>query len=53
MAKRVLKSRTQFTSTLENSLMEQLRMESKVSSVPISRILDMAVRGYLEKKQKG
>jgi hypothetical protein len=50
MAKKVLKTRTQFTSTLKNSLHKDLRELSTESSVPISRLLDVAVRKLLEKK---
>lgn len=48
MAKRILKTRTQFTSTLENELYKNLRELSHSSKVPISRLLDEAVGDLLE-----
>lgn len=48
MAKKILKSRTQFTSTLKNELMADLRALSDKTSIPMSRLLDMAVEGVLE-----
>lgn len=43
MAKKILKNRTQFTSTLENSLYKGLQDMSKETNVPISKLLDCAV----------
>ena len=51
MAKKVLVNRTQFTSTLENKLYEDLKELSKESKVPISKLLDQAVRSLLEERQ--
>lgn len=48
MAKKVLKNRTQFTSTLKNDLYIQLKELSDRTSVPISRLLDMGVEKVLE-----
>jgi len=50
MAKKVLKTRTQFTSTLSNELYEALRNLSTDSKVPISRLLDEAVGTLLEER---
>lgn len=50
MAKKVLKTRTQFTSTLENDLYDALRELSSTSKVPISRLLDEAVGALLEER---
>lgn len=47
MAKKVLKNRTQFTSTLKNELLEELRQLSDDTSIPISKLLDMAVEGVI------
>lgn len=52
MAKKILKNRTQFTSTLENGLYEALRELSRESGVPITRLLDRAVEGLLEGAEK-
>jgi hypothetical protein len=51
MAKKILKTRTQFTSTLQNELYEALRELSYETKVPISKLLDQAVRGLLEERQ--
>ena len=51
MAKKILVTRTQFTSTLKNGLWEDLKKLSDDSKVPISKLLDEAVRGLLEERQ--
>jgi predicted DNA-binding ribbon-helix-helix protein len=51
MPKKILKTRTQFTSTLQNGLYEELKELSKDSKVPISKLLDEAVRNLLEVRQ--
>lgn len=43
MAKKILKTRTQFTSTLETDLYRRLQQMSKETKIPISRLLDSAV----------
>lgn len=48
VAKKVLKNRTQFTSTLKNELYLELKALSDRTSVPISRLLDMGVEKVLE-----
>lgn len=48
MAKRILKTRTQFTSTLENELYKSLQRVSKETKVPMSRLLDESVLYLLE-----
>ena len=50
MAKKTLKTRTQFTSTLQNALYKDLREHSIDSKVPISRLLDEAVGALLEER---
>lgn len=52
MAKKVLKTRTQFTSTLRNELYEYIREKSKETSIPISRLMDMAVEKLKEEDEK-
>jgi hypothetical protein len=52
MAKKVLKTRIQFTSTLKTELYEALRQHSTESRVPISKLLDMAVEALLEERQE-
>jgi predicted DNA-binding ribbon-helix-helix protein len=51
MAKKILKTRTQFTSTLENNLYAALKELSGETKVPISKLLDEAVRSLLEERQ--
>jgi hypothetical protein len=48
MAKKVLKNRTQFTSTLKNELLAELKEVSEETSIPISKLLDTAVAGFLQ-----
>lgn len=48
MAKKELKNRTQYTSTLTNDLYHELKKLSANSKVPISRLLDEAVQLLLE-----
>lgn len=43
MPPKVLKNRTQFTSTLQNQLYKDLQQMSKETQIPISRLLDTAV----------
>ena len=52
MAKKILKNRTQFTSTLKNELNDSLKELSVESRVPISRLLDEAVELLLEERNK-
>lgn len=49
MAKKVLKNRTQFTSTLKNELYEALKGTSDRTSIPISKLLDQAVEELIER----
>lgn len=51
MAERVLKTRTQFTSTLKNELFLELKEMSEQTDIPISKLLDRAVEQYLENKK--
>lgn len=50
MAKKILKTRTQFTSTLENSRYKGLKDLSEQTDVPMSKLLDRAVDALLERK---
>jgi hypothetical protein len=52
MAKKILKNRTQFTSTLKNELHEGLKQLSDETSIPISRLLDMAVENILKQHEQ-
>lgn len=52
MAKKILKNRTQFTSTLKNELLEELKSLSEKTSIPISRLLDMAVEDLAKRHRK-
>lgn len=52
MAKKVLKTRTQFTSTLRNDLYALLKKRSEETRVPISRLLDMAVEWSLGEEKE-
>jgi predicted DNA-binding ribbon-helix-helix protein len=52
MAKKVLKTRSQFTSTLKNELYDKLKELSDESKVPISKLLDEAVEALLEVRQE-
>jgi hypothetical protein len=52
MAKKVLKNRTQFTSTLKNELYAALKEMSDETSIPISKLLDSAVQNLLEGYQE-
>jgi predicted DNA-binding protein len=52
MAKKILKNRTQFTSTLKNELYEELKKLSDNTSIPISRLLDMGVENILKEYGK-
>lgn len=49
MAKKVLKNRTQITSTLRNELYEQIKQLSDNTDIPISKLLDQAVEMLLER----
>ena len=51
MAKKVLKNRTQFTSTLQNELYEEIKQISDETKVPISRLFDEAVKLLMDKKE--
>jgi predicted transcriptional regulator len=50
MAKKVLKNRTQITSTLKNELNDKLKQLSDETDVPISKLLDQAVELLVEKR---
>jgi len=50
MAKKVLKNRSQITSTLKNELYDQLKELSNETDIPISKLLDQAVELLFEKR---
>ncbi len=50
MAKKILKNRSQITSTLENSNYERLKEMSAETDIPISKLLDKAVTLLLESR---
>lgn len=50
MAKKVLKNRSQITSTLRNELYDQLKELSNDTDIPISKLLDQAVELLFEKR---
>lgn len=52
MAKKVLKNRTQITSTLKNELKVELNDLAEETDIPISKLLDQAVELLLESKGK-
>ena len=47
-----LKTRSPIGSAIDNELLNQLRTYSKESGVPISRLLDRAIKMYLESVRK-
>lgn len=53
MAKKVLKNRTQFTSTLQNELYDEIKKISNETKVPISRLFDEAVQLLKEERAGG
>ncbi|RYI30616.1 ribbon-helix-helix domain-containing protein [Bacillus infantis] len=48
MAKKILKNRTQITSTLENRNYEKLKELSEETMAPMSKLLDAAVEALFE-----
>jgi Ribbon-helix-helix domain len=54
MAKKVLRNRTQITSTIDPNLHEALRKLSEETDIPISKLLDKGIQLLLEDfKKKG
>jgi hypothetical protein len=51
MAKRELKNRTQFTSTMTNENYAALKELSDKSRVPLSKLLDEAIEDLLKKRK--
>ncbi len=49
MAKKVLKTRTQFTSTLRNPIYKGLQIMSQETHVPMSKLLDQCVGEMIRK----
>ena len=52
MAKKVLKNRSQITSTLKNELYQDLKNLSEETDIPISKLLDKAVTLLLNEYKK-
>lgn len=53
MAEKILKTRTQFSSTLKTELFEKLKSYSELTDIPISKILDRCVGNFFDElKQK-
>jgi vacuolar-type H+-ATPase subunit E/Vma4 len=52
LAKKVLKTRSQITSTLRNELYEEIKNLSDSTDIPISKLLDQAVELLLEDRRK-
>lgn len=47
-----LKTRSPIGSAVDNELLKQLREYSKESGIPISKLLDKAIKMYLESVRK-
>lgn len=47
-----LKTRSPIGSAIDNELLEQLRTYSKETSIPISKLLDKAIKMFLESTKK-
>jgi vacuolar-type H+-ATPase subunit E/Vma4 len=52
LAKKILKTRSQITSTLRNELYEEIKNLSDSTDIPISKLLDQAVELLLEDRKK-
>ena len=48
MANKELKNRTQIGSAIDKKLYEKLKNYSKETSIPISKLLDKAIKMFLE-----
>lgn len=54
MAKKILRHRSQITSTIKPELHEELRKISETTDIPISKLLDKAIELLIEDfKKKG
>ncbi|STO12876.1 Ribbon-helix-helix domain [[Flavobacterium] thermophilum] len=54
MAKKILRHRSQITSTIDPKLHEELRKLSETTDIPISKLLDRAIELLIEDfKKKG
>jgi predicted DNA-binding protein len=51
LAEKILRNRTQFSSTLRNDLYESLQQLSKKTDVPLSKLLDRAVEAFLKNRK--
>lgn len=52
MGKKDLKTRVQYTSTLKKELYEAIQAMSIETQVPISRLIDTAIKGFLQINKK-
>ena len=54
MAKKVLRNRSQFTTTVDPKLIEEIRILSDETGIPISKLIDKAIELLIvDFKQKG
>lgn len=51
MAKSKLKNRTYFANAIDNEVYEKMKRYHVETNIPISKILDMALKMFLEKKE--
>lgn len=52
MAKRQYKTRVPFANTLDKKIFEELKEFSSMTKIPKSKILDMAIKQYIESYKK-
>lgn len=48
----MLKNKVRFSSTLDKDLNEKLKAYSEMTGIPISKIIDFALKEYLDKVDK-
>lgn len=53
MSKYGLKNRTRISNAVDTKLWEQLQQYSKETDVPVSKLLDRAIKSLLEQVNKG
>ena len=51
MPRNDLKTRTPLGSAVDNEVFKRLKIYSKESHIPISKILDLAITAYLDEKK--
>lgn len=52
MAKKILKTRTQISTTIRDELWEWVKDKSDKTDIPISKLMDRAIEAYQEKVVK-